>query len=158
MKKLLVLVLVLSIASVASATLSLTTVTPTQGSEVLAVNAVGESVAAYFGVSIAGADASMIITKGAAAGSNTALAGNIADVNPALVGEIWVYGIGVPPEVWQDGIYANIAVTHTAQADVTLWSYDGDVTLTQIGTVHLTPEPMTLGLLGIGGLFLRRRK
>jgi hypothetical protein len=37
--------------------------------------------------------------------------------------------------------------------------YDGSSTYTHLtgATIHVIPEPMTMGLLGLGGLFLRRR-
>ncbi len=41
---------------------------------------------------------------------------------------------------------------------VTLWDATGAVAIQDPVTVEVIPEPMTLGLLGLGGLFLRRRK
>jgi hypothetical protein len=38
-----------------------------------------------------------------------------------------------------------------------LYAFDG-VTLLEEATITVVPEPMTLGLLGLGGLFLRRRR
>jgi hypothetical protein len=42
--------------------------------------------------------------------------------------------------------------------EVTVLLYDGDGVLLDKQVIHQIPEPMTLGLLGLGGLFLRRRK
>lgn len=40
---------------------------------------------------------------------------------------------------------------------VGLYEFDG-TTLIEEATITVVPEPMTLGLLGLGGLFLRRRR
>jgi hypothetical protein len=41
---------------------------------------------------------------------------------------------------------------------VTLTLFDFDLNVISSHQIQNTPEPMTLGLLGLGGLFLRRRK
>jgi hypothetical protein len=42
--------------------------------------------------------------------------------------------------------------------DVTLTLFDVDLNVLDSQVIHQVPEPMTLALLGLGGLFLRRRK
>jgi hypothetical protein len=43
--------------------------------------------------------------------------------------------------------------------EVTILLMDGEGTILDTQVIHqIVPEPMTLGLLGLGGLFLRRRK
>jgi len=72
-------------------------------------------------------------------------------------------GIGSVVDVIQQTVYTNTAsfvLTLTEQTDVGLYfsgtnAWDGS-TLGQ--TLTLIPEPMTMGLLGLGALFLRRRK
>jgi hypothetical protein len=41
---------------------------------------------------------------------------------------------------------------------ITLWDVTGDPTVLDRVTIHQIPEPATMLLLGLGGLFLRRRK
>ena len=67
---------------------------------------------------------------------------------------------GNPPEMIPEGIVVDYIDFHCLG--------EGDVTLllgTDIGVgdwdtqvIHQVPEPMTIALLGLGGLFLRRRK
>jgi hypothetical protein len=67
------------------------------------------------------------------------------------------------------GVAANTqlesAISYTASAvgaqTIELWiSTDGQTNATMVGSIAVTqtPEPMTMALLGLGGLFIRRRK
>lgn len=57
------------------------------------------------------------------------------------------------------GDHFTIDFTGTAEgaASLTLYEFDGATVIQTVG-IDVVPEPMTLGLLGLGGLFLRRRK
>jgi len=62
-------------------------------------------------------------------------------------------GAPVPAGLYLDGITSNVGNT------VKLYAVTADWELSTLqDTVTLVPEPMTLALLGLGGLFLRRRK
>ena len=62
-------------------------------------------------------------------------------------------GAPVPAGLYLDGITSNVGNT------VKLYAVTIDWELGSLkDTVTLVPEPMTLALLGLGGLFLRRRK
>ena len=57
---------------------------------------------------------------------------------------------------------ADYSTIITIDASGMTWKdlWDDSFTVTDAGVleIHVTPEPMTIALLGIGGLFLRRRK
>ena len=68
-----------------------------------------------------------------------------------------------PQEVADPGTYFDEFIFHCEKegdATVELWSSpDGaEMTLQDTLIIHQIPEPMTIALLGLGGLFLRRRK
>ena len=77
---------------------------------------------------------------------------------PPYVGEIWVLASSTPsvyPIV--DGTYliASGVVGDTIEA---WWFDEGSGATGLIGTVELLPEPMTIALLGLGGILLLRRR
>ena len=58
--------------------------------------------------------------------------------------------------------YIPLVSNGTGQIDLELWfdetSAGGQLRLMDTQVFNMVPEPMTIGLLGIGGLFLRHRK
>jgi hypothetical protein len=60
--------------------------------------------------------------------------------------ELWFefHVAGEPSDI----IIIELTGLYGAQQDMSLWGTE----------LHITPEPMTIALLGLGGLFLRRRK
>jgi len=76
-------------------------------------------------------------------------------------GELWIIANTAEP-VYTDGEWLKATCTPgTTDSTVTVWSFaeTGDV-FTLMGTIDIpaVPEPITMSLLGLGGLFLRRRK
>jgi len=73
-----------------------------------------------------------------------------ADITAGTV--LWSFEYHVPDlppsTTIQFGYYA---------VDVASGDYSHDVTTIGMPTIHIVPEPMTIALLGLGGLFLRRR-
>jgi len=182
MKKLLVLALVLTMASMSSAALKIAvngvidgTVT-LQASETAVISiytdaAIGFGSGDWAGVGLMAPTALATITGGAVSFTS----------EPGLSIQGTIEGAAMPPMTGQEGIGLTLSVTganipaNTLLFDgfilhcegsgptvVSLWGttqyveWDGGqlagVTITQI------PEPMTMALLGLGGLFLRRRK
>jgi hypothetical protein len=85
--------------------------------------------------------------------------------NGYINGQVLWADISIPkatPAVISGNILSGITVTVGADAaGTTLTVYvlnenDGTIQASQL--INVVPEPMTLGLLGLGGLFLRRRK
>ena len=62
---------------------------------------------------------------------------------------------GEPPDVIALGDWFSVDVTNLSVGDI-VNVYGPYPTL--LGTMEVLPEPMTIALLGLGGLFLRRRK
>ena len=60
------------------------------------------------------------------------------------------------PIVAGDHIQVNVIGISEGSSVLNLYASDG-VTLLDSATVNVIPEPMTIALLGLGGLFLRRR-
>jgi len=169
MKKLLVLALVLSMATMANAALTLNfSATQAVGDVTFAIEGDGSEATGtfYLGVVLEGGAAlnigsAIVDYTGNAAGisfepvesgvaamlgladamANVQLTGNppVGQVNPPLTGVL----------------VHNIILTISGPATVKLYNADGAELATQDVS---TPEPVTLALLGLGALALRRRK
>ena len=169
MKKLLVLMLVLGIASMASAGLSFATssASVTVGDSVsVALNIDSASVGASSLDSIIGYYTSTIASLAAPTQGADAIAWSVTTKTGAYAGYFQtVAGTTVSGGFVLGDEIAIATLTGDAVGTYTIYSYmtsmwditggwDDSFTL----TVNAIPEPMTIGLLGLGGLFLRRRK
>jgi len=168
MKKFLILILVLGISTAANATVL--SWVDSEGSALSSISVtVGESVTAYLSANDAltyspkwmdGTDAKVSISNITA----TANAGTGAAIqNPTQTGYAGFWTVeaahdGAPPSSvlagiqWVVDIYGDAVGTGSVFADY----YGSNLELSV--TVNDVPEPMTIALLGLGGLFLRRRK
>jgi len=95
----------------------------------------------------------------------TSNAGSDSYVTPDPLGWVGYYEIQAadmsePYDSVQPGIQFNISVIGATEGDVyTITLLAGDwATVLDTGTVTVIPEPMTIALLGLGGLFLLRRR
>jgi len=168
MKKVLVLTLVLTLASMASASLSLVSSAGTS-LEVNDTSNIGvyndtqlpnQGLVIY--VSIDEAD----IDKGSWTGNST------QHSPPAPVegtstyygyyegyGDLWYWEPGVSVDDYLVGSMVDFEFQCDALGDVHITLYGDDaVTVLDTLTIAQVPEPMTIALLGLGGLLLRRRK
>ena len=170
MKKLLVLMLVVAVGSIASAGMMLSG--PAEAAEGEAFELVVSGMAAdATGLGLAGGVYATPGAGGQTAGSAEALAaaGNLGSVGTYDDGFFngWDFTVGalLPQDASEevaDGDWAVLRyVAGAAGTSETFGLYDYDVSYDdpiQTITVAYTPEPMSLALLGLGGLFLRRRK
>ena len=170
MKKLLILSLVLGIASLASAGLSLSVDGADAGdtielvpSDTIWIGAATDQEAGF---------AAYIIMTVPATGSWTG--GNVVhdDNFPGAVPGWTYYGTGVDPamDAWfyngsiattdpfPVGIHAEVEFHCDGPGDVIITLFDEGFNPVDTVTIIQTPEPATMGLLALGGLFLRRRK
>jgi hypothetical protein len=168
MKKLLVLVLVLSMASMASATLTLSI----SGPDSLVIGTQGTYTISYTGGTILASDVDISADKGTIGGgviitTNKDGALDLVRVNPlsgkyqiAITNDLVGTDLGSPTASF---VFTAPMTTGTAlltlgdngQIDLD-WVVLGDAVMGS-KSVLITPEPMTMMLLGLGGLFLRRR-
>ena len=169
MKKLLTLVLVLSLASVASATLTyvdasdtlLTSINVTVGTTETVYISSSDAVA-YPAAWVGGGNAA---TAEITAISKLGAAGNLAavvDSRGSYAGYWTVAGASnLDPTDLVAGKHFEVTITGHALGTTSLWA-DEYATAGAASSLAVTvvpvPEPMTIALLGLGGLFLRRRK
>jgi hypothetical protein len=78
-------------------------------------------------------------------------------VPAGYTGDVYILGLGMPPEEYVPGTYLKVSGT---AGDMAYACWFDPMTTTEgvIGEVELLPEPMTIALLGLGGLFLLRRR
>jgi hypothetical protein len=167
MKKVLTILLVLGLVSTASAALSFDqdTYSVVAGSSVT-LNVVSSDTAAWGGY-IDFADHTSLSTSCV----KTANAGVDASVVPNPYGYAGYYGLEAkdadPDDGWSIVAGTQFQFTintgagdngqsYTIYLEDTGWNRT--TALLDTATVNVTPEPMTIALLGLGGLFLRRRK
>lgn len=172
MKKLLVLALVLSMATIANAGLTLTISGPTQ----LALGATGTYTVGYTGYNtLASYDVDILSTIGTVGGgvgitTNTDSATTYFGADSltgyyeaTMYNDVALTDLGSPlfsftltaPSTTGT---ATISFLENSFIDTTNTPLDYGTTVLPTLNVQIVPEPMTMGLLGLGGLFLRRRK
>ena len=179
MKKLLVLIFILVFASAASAVDAWFEVDPSDHqdsyghSQIITINVVADFAVGSFGM------ASINASAGAAE--------DVGTINPEFTyspdagdlinsGGVLITGvtggiltmIGLPPLPAYEIIYSfefhvpdlpSSSWVLISDSGYTTFLYSGDEVLDMTDlSIHITPEPMTVALLGLGGLFLRRRK
>lgn len=90
-----------------------------------------------------------------------AVAGSTAVLSDGGYGELWLnVAYPTPPGIgtWANGTLMDVTFRCTGLGDVmiNLYDYTGATVLDSI-LIHQVPEPITMVLLGLGGLFLRKR-
>ena len=162
MKKILVLMLVLGIASMATAALTLSG--PTQvavgGTITITVTADAESVDDFpgdYGYIYVGSDSF----------SNVTMLSSMSDGDMSVI-IIYAYdfyfkglddtGQSSPFLSVGDWLTFDVTADSTTQGNTITITLDSNLFADDTHVITVIPEPMTIGLLGLGGLFLRRRK
>lgn len=184
MKKVLVTLLVLGLASAANAGLSLSVSGPTD-----AMN-VGDTVSlSIVGADpVPGSDAPWVFVQGAAAGINggtlvyggslsayqdaESVAADLGQDVASMLADLAALGFpglsdlsfatladgSIPPAPLTGTLVDGITLTALQLGEATVTLLNGDFSTADSVAVNVIPEPMTIALLGLGGLFLRRRK
>jgi len=164
MKKLVVLMLVLGLATMANAVYTGTGLSGDAsgdnnvGAGNIDLGITDGAADTYLAVGIIG-DGAITIASAAVTGLAVDLIGTFADLGlEGTYGQGFIYGYvdsSIPYE-YPDGEWMSVNYSGAVNGDViTFYETDGE-TYVFLDSVTI-PEPMTLALLGLGGLFLRRK-
>lgn len=165
MKKLLAMMLVLSLAAVTNAviiSIDRTSVPINETATITLTCDAAESVNGYSGyIELTDMVAASLTGLDSGAGVRGSLGFLDDDTVTGFPGN-WHFGAFGPPGAAPVPSAVHFTFTYTAKDDnsvvlVNFYPESWDVVSDTL-TITNTPEPMTLGLLGLGGLFLRRRK
>lgn len=172
MKKLITMLAVLAMATVANATIVLDPVEVDEGMSLNVqtdpIDAADAQQALWLAVGGGGGalDAGTMVYPGPDLNVITDFTGldqDITDLVDLMIGEastridlLEVFSSSsAPPDVV--GVLATYGVTQAADIATTVYLLNGE-TMEIMDTATIVPEPITIALLGLGGLFLRRRK
>ena len=72
--------------------------------------------------------------------------------------DLWSFAAGVSTDVYPIGELAGFEFHCDGEGDVQIDLMDEGLGVLDSIIIHQIPEPMTMALLGLGGLFLRRRR
>ena len=168
MKKLVVLMLVVGMASLASAAFTVSDQSVLVGGTVAIgiENDIADADLSNFFVGLVGANASWDMTENIYSppvpGSLATYQSNMYYGDALGTGELLWYSTLSGPVVDKYGVgtLADFGLSADAVGTVDINLYDGNLSLLDTATVTITdiPEPITMALLGLGGLFLRRKK
>ncbi|MGD0553111.1 MAG: PEP-CTERM sorting domain-containing protein [Sedimentisphaerales bacterium] len=175
MKKLIVVLIVLSMASAANAMGVL--VLTISGPDSLVTGATGTYTVGYSGAQILAADVDIVVDYGTIGGGVILTTNNdraldwlgincvSGNYEVSIVNDISMTDLGSPlfsfqftaPSAIPPSGYAHISLIENAFFDLN-WNQITGPDLFLNGKTVTIPEPMTMGLLGLGTLFLRHRK
>jgi hypothetical protein len=157
MKKVLVFALVLGLAGIANATVSLVPSAATINvGDTVTISVVSDTADNYGGWL-------ELVNNGIGTfGDLMILPGAGADATKDFSFDPWWVFEGksfnpAAPVVAGNQFTIDFTASAEGLASITLYEFDGATPIQTVG-IDVVPEPMTLGLLGLGGLFLRRRK